>query len=51
MLDKCEMITEFMVYLPEMLTQLEEENLQGRILATIVEAENALAGQQKMQVI
>ena len=40
-----------MVYIPEMLTQLEEENLQERILATIVEVENALVGPQKIQVI
>ena len=45
------LITEFMVYVPEMLTQLEEENLQDRILATILEAENALAGPQKVQLI
>ena len=45
------LITEFMVYIPEMLTQLEEENLQERILATIVEVENALVWPQKIQVI
>ena len=45
------MITEFMVYIPEMLTQLEEENLQDRILATILEAENAMVGPQKVQLI
>ena len=45
------LITEFMVYIPEMLTQLEEENLQDRILATILEAENAMVGPQKVQLI
>ena len=42
------MITEFMVYHLEMLT-LEKDNLQGRILTNLAEAENALAGPQKMQ--
>ena len=42
------MIMEFMVYHLEMLLILEEDNHQDRILANLVEVENALDGPQKM---
>ena len=45
------MITKFTVYHPGILTELEKENLQDRILADLVEAENAMVGPQKMQAI
>ena len=45
------MMIEFIVYHLGMLRELEEENLQDRILANLVEVENALVGPLKIQAI